>query len=133
MPGVDGTDPGVLPEAHRHLQNDLLQEHGARAALAGVRPKADHRHPADHRIRQNGPWIHEALAGRPDCFIKGRFLRVGCATNEQVPRSPAKLRPIRRHLATAGGVLYDGYGGNEACFLRVRAGQKHRRAEAHRN
>lgn len=62
-----------------------------------------------------------------------RFLRVGCATNEQVPRSPAKLRSIRRHLATAGGVLYDGYGGNEACFLRVRAGQKHRRTEAHRN
>jgi len=24
MPGVDGPDPGILPEAHRHLQNDLL-------------------------------------------------------------------------------------------------------------
>lgn len=74
MPRIDGTDPGVLPEAHRYLQNDLLQEHGARTALAGMRPKTDHRHPADHRVRQNGPWIHEALAGRPDCFIKGRYV-----------------------------------------------------------
>lgn len=29
MSGIDGTDLGVLPKAHRHLQNDLLQEHGA--------------------------------------------------------------------------------------------------------
>lgn len=28
MPGVDGTNPGILPETHRHHQNDLLQEHG---------------------------------------------------------------------------------------------------------
>lgn len=74
VPGVDGTDPGVLPEAPRPLQIDLLQEHGARAALAGVRPEADHRHPADHRVRKNGPRIHEALAGRPDRFIKGWYV-----------------------------------------------------------
>lgn len=62
-----------------------------------------------------------------------RFLRAGCATNEQVPRSPAKLRVIRRYLTAARGILYVGYGGNEACFLRIRAGQKYRRTEAHRN
>lgn len=74
MPGIDGTDPGVLPQAPRPLQIDILQGHGARATLAGVRPKVNHRHPADHRVRQNGPWIHEALAGRPDRFIKGRYV-----------------------------------------------------------
>lgn len=62
MFAVDGTDPGVLPEAARPLQIDLLQEHGARAAVARVRPKINHRHPADHRVRQDGSWIHEALA-----------------------------------------------------------------------
>lgn len=62
MPGIYGTDPRVLPEAHRHLQNDLLQKHGARATLVGVCPETNHRHPADYRVRQNGPWIHEALA-----------------------------------------------------------------------
>lgn len=36
--------------------------------------ETNHRHPADHRVRQNGPWIHEALARRPDCFIKGRYV-----------------------------------------------------------
>jgi len=74
MSGVDGPDPGILPEAHRHLQNDLLQKHGAWATLVGVCPKVNHRHPADHRVRQNGPWIHEAFAGRPNCFIKGRYV-----------------------------------------------------------
>lgn len=92
VPGVDGTDPGVLPEARRNLENDVLQEHGARAALAGVRPEADHRHPADHRVRQNGPWIHEALAGRPDCFIKGRYVtaRPLLISNKAPPRSLAR-------------------------------------------
>lgn len=51
VPGVDGTDPGVLPKAPRPLQIDLLQEHGARAALARVRSETDHCHPADHRVR----------------------------------------------------------------------------------
>ena len=68
---VDGTDSGVLPEAARPLQIDLLQEHGARATLARVRQKTNHRYPADHRVRQDGSWIHEALAGRPDCSTKG--------------------------------------------------------------
>lgn len=68
---VDRTDPRIFPEAARPLQIDLLQEHGARAAMARVCPKINHRHPADHRVRQDGSWIHEALAGRPDCSIKG--------------------------------------------------------------
>lgn len=68
---VDGTDPGVFPEAPRPLQIDLLQEHGTRAAMARVRPETNHRYPADHRVRQDGSWIHEALAGRSNCSIKG--------------------------------------------------------------
>lgn len=42
--------------------------------MAGVRSEIDCRHPADHRVRQNGPWIHEAFARRPDCFVKGRYV-----------------------------------------------------------
>lgn len=68
---VDGTDSGIFPEASWSLQIDLLQEHGARTTLARVCPKTNHRYPADHRVCQDGSWIHEALAGRPDCSIKG--------------------------------------------------------------
>lgn len=63
MPGIDGTDPGVFPKAHRHEQSVVLQEYGARAALAGVRPEANYCYPADHRVRQDGSRIYEALAG----------------------------------------------------------------------
>lgn len=78
--------------------------------------------------------IKEVQLEYADIALKcDRFLRVGRATNEQVPRSPTELRPVWRHHAAAGRVLHDGYGGNEACFLRVRTGQKRRRTEAHRN
>lgn len=39
---------------------------GSRRTVVGVRAKADGRHPADHRVRQNGARIHETVARRPD-------------------------------------------------------------------
>lgn len=31
-----------------------------------MRPEADGRHPADHRVRQNGARVHETVTGRSD-------------------------------------------------------------------
>ena len=34
--------------------------------------EADQRHPADHRVRQDGPRLHEVPPGGPDCPAQSR-------------------------------------------------------------
>lgn len=31
--------------------------------MGGMRAKVDCRHPTDYRVRQNGAWIYETIAG----------------------------------------------------------------------
>lgn len=38
----------------------------SRGAVVGVCAKVDVRHSADHRVCQNGAWLHETIARRPD-------------------------------------------------------------------
>lgn len=45
---------------------------GPRGTVVGVRAKIDIRHPADHRIRKNGSWFHETIAGRSDRASQSR-------------------------------------------------------------
>jgi len=40
---------------------------GPRRTVVGMRAKVNSRHPADHRVCQNGAWIYETVTGRSDC------------------------------------------------------------------
>lgn len=56
-----------VPETPRSLATVILQKYGARRVVAGMCAEIDHHHTADHRVRENGTWIHEIIAGRSDC------------------------------------------------------------------
>lgn len=67
-----GPHPRDVPEAAGPLEAALLQEHGARGAVARVRPETDDHHSANHRVRQDGARVHEVVAGRPNRVAQSR-------------------------------------------------------------
>ena len=69
------TDTGgvqEVPDESGPQPRVVLQEYAARAAVARGRPEAHGGHPGDYRVRQDGPRIHEAHAGRSDCSSQSR-------------------------------------------------------------
>lgn len=63
MPLFPGAHTRDVSQAQRPLPAALLQEHGARGAVARVCPEAYDRHTADHRVCKDGARLHEVVAG----------------------------------------------------------------------
>lgn len=72
LPIFRGADTRDVPKTAGPLAVTILQEHGARGAVAGVRPEAHDDHTANHRICENGTWFHEIITRRSNRTTKSR-------------------------------------------------------------